>query len=275
MEPAIVDSEFAVPGLGVDLDEALVELDVPPRIILLGLHGGGNHRVDADDRCDQHGATRFERLGSCAIKRALFVDDVSQSKRGGKFGQPIELKFKVVKVTKVSAFQQRFVAMKHDAKLSLDHAVLAQIGDAQHEGKPAVQWRDNDRFAKQNPRGGSRESNKDEAGHDGEQKHSAHNLDGGDDVAVERLGIHVPVTDGGKRLHAEEKRFEKRTRYHPRNAVSAEHIEGGKDEVEHDVNGSDKQGELRPAQSEQPLIGVAPIESLRVNLDELDLTGPN
>ena len=96
--------------------------------------------------------------GSCAIKRTLFVDDVSQGERGGKRGQPVELEFEIVEITKVAAFHERFVAMKHDAKFGLDHALLTQIADAHHESRPAVQGSDDGRFAEQDARAVGREN---------------------------------------------------------------------------------------------------------------------
>ena len=175
---------------------------------------------------------------------------MSQSERGGKHGQPIELEFEIIKIAKISAFDERLVAMQHDAKLGLDQAVVTHIADAHHQGRPAVQGRDDGRFTEQDAGNWSRESNEDETSHDGEEKYSAHDLDSRDDVAVQCLRIPMAVTDGGQGLDAEKERVEKWTGPYSENAVPTEHKKRREDEIEHDVNGRDERGKLRPGQTE-------------------------
>ena len=129
--PAVIDGEFAVAVRRVDLDEALTETDVGREIIFLRLNGGGNYRSMPTTDTINMALACFERFRSCAVKGTVFVDDVSQGERGWKHGQPVEVEFERIKVTKVAAFDQRFVAIKHDAKFGLDHAVLTRIADAQ------------------------------------------------------------------------------------------------------------------------------------------------
>ncbi len=86
VEAAVIDRKLSVATRSVHLDEALAELDISPQVILLSLHRCENDWIDANDRYDQDGAGRLERFGSCAKKRALFVDDVTQSECGGKQG---------------------------------------------------------------------------------------------------------------------------------------------------------------------------------------------
>src|SRR6201993_4022034 len=132
---------------------------------------------------------------------------MTQSERSGKHGQPVELEFEIVKITEVSPFDERLVAMERDPKLGLDQAVVTNIADAHHEGGPAVQRRDDGGFTEHDAGNWSRESKEDEAGHDGEEKNSAHDLDGRDDVAVERLRIPMAVANRGQSLDAEKERI--------------------------------------------------------------------
>jgi hypothetical protein len=94
-------------------------------------------------------------------------------------------------------------------------------------------------------------------------------------MTVKRLRIHVAVSDRGQRLHTEEERIGKGTGRHTGDVVLAEEVKQSKNEIESDINDGDKEGELRPAQSKQPLIGVAPIDALGVDLEKLDLAGAN
>jgi hypothetical protein len=54
-----------------------------------------------------------------------------------------------------------------------------------------------------------------------------------------------------------------------------EAIKNGEEKIETDVNSADKRGKLRPAQTEQPSINVAPSPRVGADFDELDLARPN
>ena len=53
--------------------------------------------------------------------------------------------------------------------------------------------------------------------------------------------------------------------------MAAEHEEHGKKTVEHEIDATDKGGELRPGKREEPLVGVAPFPCLGVELKKFDL----
>src|SRR4029434_2204008 len=95
----------------------------------------------------------------------------------------------------------------------------------------------------------SRETDENQAGHDGEQKYTDHDFDGGNDVTVNSLRVHVAVANSGQGLDAEEEAVEERMRRQPSNTVSTKAIKDGEEKVEPDINSSDKRGELRPPQA--------------------------
>ena len=81
----------------------------------------------------------------------------------------------------------------------------------------------------------------------------------------------MAVAYGGQGLHTEKERIEKGTAPHPGNAIAADGVKRGEEKIERDVNGGNEGGELRPAQAEQPLVGVAPIPLLGVEFEEFEL----
>src|SRR5439155_21310860 len=94
-----------------------------------------------------------------------------------------------------------------------------------------------------------------------------------DDVSVQRLRIHVPVANGGQRLHAEEEAIKKPM---PTSAAGdaalLKTVKRGEKKIQADIKTGDKRGESRPPQTEQPAIDVAPSPGVRPHFDELDLT---
>src|SRR5206468_11660473 len=98
-----------------------------------------------------------------------------------------------------------------------------------------------------------------------------HFSDGGDNLTVEITRIQMSVTHGGQRLHTEKERIVKGTAPHPGNAIAADGVKRGEEKIERDVNGGNEGGELRPAQAEQPLVGVAPIPLPGVQCQEFEL----
>ena len=95
-------------------------------------------------------------------------------------------------------------------------------------------------------------------------------------MSVKRLRVHVAVADGGERLHTEEEAIEKPAGAgSPGHAVWVDTIKNGKEKIQADINSADKQSELWPAQAQQPAINIPPFPGVGVDLDELDLTGPD
>src|SRR3954469_5283329 len=85
-----IDGQLAA-FLNKDFGETMAEPHVAPRVIAMGLHRGGDYRIDADNGNDENGTTFFERLERGSVKRARFVDGVTQGERRGERCQPVEL----------------------------------------------------------------------------------------------------------------------------------------------------------------------------------------
>jgi hypothetical protein len=83
----------------------------------------------------------------------------------------------------------------------------------------------------------------------------------------------VAVADSGERLDTKKERVDERTGLEIGDAISADAVERGEDEVDADVNGRDERDKSRPTQREEPLISIPPVPSLGVDLEELNLTG--
>ena len=92
-------------------------------------------------------------------------------------------------------------------------------------------------------------------------------------MSVKCLRIHVPVSDSGQGLHAEEKAIEKPMRRCPGNAVVADTVKSGEKKIQPNVNTADKRGKLWPTQAQQPAIDIAPFPSVGIDFDELDRAG--
>src|SRR5207247_11091108 len=157
------------------------------------------------------------------------------------------MQFQIVKVPEISAFRQRFIARKHDSKLSFDHAVLILVANTHHQRGATIQGRDYDRPAKHDTRNRSRETDKNQSGHDREQKHAGHDFDCADYVSVERLRVHVAVAHSGERLDAEEKAIEKPMPTGAAgDAVLLQAVKSGEEQIEADINSGDERRESRP-----------------------------
>src|SRR5262249_37238576 len=129
-------------------------------------------------------------------------------------------------------------------------------------------------ITEQDARNRSRKPDENQAGHHREQEKAAHDFNCSNDVAIERLRIHMAVAHGGQCLDAEKETIKK-----PMPASAAcdaallETVKRGEEKVECHVNADGDRGELRPSQAEQPAIDVAPSPCVGIDLDKLNLTG--
>jgi len=94
-------------------------------------------------------------------------------------------------------------------------------------------------------------------------------------MSVKRLRVHVTVANGGERLHTEEKAVEEPMSRRSGDTVLPKAVKGGEKKIQPNVKSAHKRGELRPPQTKQPSIDVAPFPSVGVDFDELDLARPN
>ena len=87
-------------------------------------------------------------------------------------------------------------------------------------------------IAEHDARDRARKADKDQPSHDRQQKEAAHNFNGRDDVAIERLRIHVAIANSRQRLHAEKEAVKKpMPTSAPGDTVWLETVEGGEKKV--------------------------------------------
>jgi len=191
------------------------------------------------------------------VKRAGWVDDVTQGDDGGKGDDAIELEGKGIKAAEMRAFAGRFVAHEHEVKFGLGHGLVAEVGDAEHEGGLAVERGANEVAAENDAGDRAGKANENEAGDNGHAEHADDDFDGGDDVAVKGIRIHVAIADGGDGLDTEEKSVRPRARGHTVDAAGAEDVAEGKEKVDGEIDGKNDGGKARPGEGEKPMVGVA------------------
>jgi hypothetical protein len=93
-------------------------------------------------------------------------------------------------------------------------------------------------------------------------------------VAIQRLRIHMAIANSRQRLHAEKEAIKKpMPASAARDTVLLETVERGEKKVEPDVKTGDERGELRPPQTEQPAIDIAPPPCVGIDFNELELAG--
>ena len=85
----------------------------------------------------------------------------------------------------------------------------------------------------------------------------------------------MAVANSGQRLHTEEKTVQEPMRGPSRDAVLLQTVKGGEEKIQPDVNCTHESSKLRPAQTEQPAINVAPFPGVGIDFDKLDLTRSN
>src|SRR4030095_8787060 len=101
--------------------------------------------------------------------------------------------------------------------------------------------------AENNSRTRSRETDKDQPSHHREQKDAAHDFNGSDNVAIERLRIHMAVAHGSERLHTEKEAIIKpMPTGGTSDTVLLETVKRGKKKIERDIKRADEHGKLRP-----------------------------
>src|SRR4030095_530178 len=142
MNSTVIDRQSTTAVLGVDFDEAFVESNIAPGVVLLRLDGGSDNRIDSNDRDKKQDATGFERFRSRPEERTFLIDCMTQSQCRREDGQSIELQFQIVKVPEIAALEQRFVTRKHDSKLGFDQAVMILVANTHHQSGSAIQGRD-------------------------------------------------------------------------------------------------------------------------------------
>jgi hypothetical protein len=82
----------------------------------------------------------------------------------------------------------------------------------------------------------------------------------------------VALADRRQRFDAKEESIEKRR--HLGNAVRVQHVQCSKDKIDKEVDTKNYAGESRPAQGQDQMVRISPIERLGIELHKFKLTGP-
>ena len=114
--------------------------------------------------------------------------------------------------------------------------VVARIGHADHQRRPAIA-RCHDRMLGEDEAGARpREAGEDQSGHHREETHAGKDFDGGDEMAVIGLRMHVAVADRRQRLDREVEELQRPVAGDIGDRSIAERIEQREDGIEHDEN---------------------------------------
>ena len=85
----------------------------------------------------------------------------------------------------------------------------------------------------------------------------------------------MAVANGRQRFDAEEKGIGKRAGRHLGDRMWAEHVQRSKYKINKEVDADNKTGEPRPAQGQDQMVRISPIELLGIELNKFELTGPD
>src|SRR6266481_5427616 len=136
--------------------------------------------------------------------------------------------------------------------------------------------RRNDRdFTETHSRCGTRKTYKNQAGDHRQPKHAHHDLEHSDQMPIKSFRIHVAVANGRQSFHAKEKGIEKRAGPHLGDGVCFQHVQRSKYNIDKEVDAENKTGEARPAQRQNQMVRISPIELLGIELNKFELPGPD
>src|ERR1700682_6310278 len=111
-------------------------------------------------------------------------------------------------------------------------------------------------MTKKNSGRGTGESDKDEAGNDRDPNHAEKDLDGDDDMSVERRGIVMPVADGRQGFDTKEECVWERAWLQIGNTVRTREVKSPEEQVNNDVADDEEEREAQPAKRQDPVIVV-------------------
>ena len=85
----------------------------------------------------------------------------------------------------------------------------------------------------------------------------------------------MAVANGRQRFHAKEKSIGKRAGRHLGDGVCFQHVQRSKYKIDKEVDAENKAGEPRPAQGQDQMVRISPIELLGIELNKFELPGPD
>jgi hypothetical protein len=135
----------------------------------------------------------------------------------------------------------------------------------------SIEQRNDRDFAELNPRCGTREAHKNQTVDHCQAKHARHDLEHGNQVPVQSFRIHVAVADSRERFHAEEKSVGKRAGRHLGDGMWPHHVQRGKYKIDEEIDAENNTGEPRPAQGQDQMVCISPIELLGIELNKFEL----
>ena len=136
------------------------------------------------------------------------------------------------------------------------HLILAFIGDSKFQRRYAIAFMDDGRAGEDHTSRGPRKFGENNACADGDSHQARKRLKCDEQVSIGRPGRERAVADGREGLDAERKRFDEGARRGPLDAVAAEQIEAGKEDVDDDEAGESKHQQRKPGDGEQEMVGV-------------------
>ena len=120
------------------------------------------------------------------------------------------------------------------------------------------------------PRRRTRKAHENQTGEHRQPKHTHHDLEHGDQVPIEGFRINVAVANGRQRFHTKEKSIEKRR--HRGDTMWVQSVQPSKPKVDEEIDAENKSSEPRPAQGQNQMVGISPIELLGIELSKFELS---
>ena len=109
----------------------------------------------------------------------------------------IELQPQRLKAPDVFPFFGQFTAHKQESKFGLDHRVISQVGQANHESRKTIKRCDHGNVTEFDPGSGPRETDEDQTGHDSQTKEAGHDFQCGHGMTVKGVRVGVPIAYSG------------------------------------------------------------------------------
>ena len=85
----------------------------------------------------------------------------------------------------------------------------------------------------------------------------------------------MAVANGRQSFHAKEKGIEKRAGPHLGDGVCFQHVQCSKYKIDKEIDAENKTGEPRPAQGQDEMVRISPVELLGIELNKFELPGPD
>ena len=214
--------------------------------------------VEAVDVDHQQGVGVLERRRRRPVQDAVFVDGVEQGPAQHEHRMLVALDLQLVEAAELIAGLVAFYADEPQPRGRPGDGVVPCIGQADHQGGMALVHGHHRMVGKDETGARSREAGEDQPGHHREERHAGEDFDGGDEVAVIGLRVHVAIADRGQRLDRKIEEVEDSLPGDVGDRTVAERIEHGEQGVESDEDQRGGGEKRRPGNGHRPVIKVGP-----------------